>query len=112
MVKRFKLQTGQIIKVDDEDAYLLRGTVWIGQTRKSGHVSVVTASSTARKDLSHVLIDAPAVGSYVIHENRDSLDFTKQNLKCLSRAEFYAYTGQLMREAKRDNADRDRDIDC
>lgn len=89
-MKRFKLQTGHIVKVDDCDAYIMRSKVWVGQTPPSGNVIVHChdAAMKGRVLLSHYVTSAPD-GAYVMHKNGDDLDFTRDNLEVVSRSEFY-----------------------
>ena len=61
-MKKFKLQTGQVITVDDCDAYLLRSYVWHGSTsaRSPGTLAVKRASAGHRQVLlSHEVLGIP-----------------------------------------------------
>ncbi len=96
-MKRFKLQSGHVIKVDDADAYLLRGKVWSGSgMARSLIVSSRCSSMAHRVLLSHYLMGAKD-GDYVRHLNGDQADFTRANLRVTSKAEFYR---QLTAEKK------------
>lgn len=93
-MKRFKLQSGHIVKVDDCDAYIMRGKVWIGQTMPSKHTIVRSTDSSVggARLLSHYLTDAPD-GACVAHRNGDEMDFTRANLEVVARPEFYRRLG-------------------
>ena len=86
-MKRFKLQSGELIKVDDADAYLLRSKVWRVHVVGGGRKQVVTGHSNG-KQLSHV-IGGPASGQVVSFANGDQLDFRRENLIVMDRQKFY-----------------------
>lgn len=100
MTKKFKLQSGHIVTVDDCDAYLLRSYVWRGHVRRrpSGeHVSVVRGDcSTSANFLSHVIL---GLGTDVVvrYRNGDSLDLRRENLEPMSRG---AHTRRLSAEGR------------
>ena len=74
------------VKVDDADAYLLRGTVW--------HVNSASVVRTVLKEkvmLSHAILNPPE-GSFVEHKNGDSYDYRRANLHIVeSRKEHLAW---------------------
>lgn len=88
-MKRFKLQSGHVVTVDDQDAYMLRSKVWLAQTTPKGDI-FITERGRRGGDymLSHKLTDAPS-GAYVRHLDGDPLNCQRANLRVVSREEFY-----------------------
>lgn len=93
-MKRFKLESGHIIKVDDQDAYLLRSQVWRVQTTSKGGQLVQARYRRwgVALMLSHLIMDAPD-GSRVRHLDSDQLNFQRANLQVVTRDEFYRRLG-------------------
>lgn len=88
--KRFKLQCGNIIKVDEQDAYLLRGQVWavnanVVRRPGAGSKSHATVFRADRDLLSHVITNAPN-GSVVRYRDGDSMNLTRANLEVVDKA--------------------------
>ena len=102
-MRRFKLQSGHIIKIDDADAYLMRSYVWNGVTRTPNWVDVRRSarSGFGSSVHSHVMLShelmPPGAGEYVAHRNGDALDFRRANLEVRPRSEMT----RGMRAAKR-----------
>lgn len=86
-MKRFKLQSGHVIKIDDADAYLMRSYVW---NCKGHSVRRHCGSGTQLHGqyvlLTHELMDPPE-GQVVLHLDGDSLNFQRANLEVMSRSE-------------------------
>ena len=107
-MKRFKLQTGQVITVDDRDAYLLRSYVWHGSTsaRSPGTLTVRRASAGHRQVLlSHEVLGVPEGAEvYVIHGNGDLADFRRANLVSLDRDGWKAHMSVTTKARRAENA--------
>lgn len=96
MLKRFRLQTGHVVKVDECDAYLLRIHVFRGYVHK-GRVLVLGQGNTADID-THLSRRIMGPAEVVVHLNGDPLDFTRANLKAMTRSEWGRYSTSKMRE--------------
>ena len=84
-MKKFKLQTGHVVTVDDCDAYLFRSYVWRGSETREGYVEVMKGAGKTER-LSHFLV-GPAE---VVHfRNGNSLDCRRENLQPMTKREFY-----------------------
>lgn len=99
-MKRFKLQTGQTVVVDDCDAYLLRSYVWHGKTNRRGLGLTVARAHAGHTQalLSHEVLGIPqAEEAYVVHANGDVTDFRRANLRRLDREGWRLHMAALTR---------------
>lgn len=102
-MKRFKLQTGHIIKIDDADAYLMRSYVWRGdRVGSNGWIQVrrSTGSGTCCAGQYRTLaaeLMSPAGDQFVAHTNGDPLDFQRANLALKPRSELAKHAGTVGR---------------
>lgn len=88
-MKRFKLETGHIVKVDDCDAHLMRSMVWRANTTKCGIAVYRSQGGVSRggdRRLSAKIIGA---APYIVHLNNDPLDFRRANRKGVTRKEWF-----------------------
>lgn len=86
--KRFKLETGHVITVDEGDAWMLRGRVFKGHTDGRG-VTAVSCNWTRGKEtqLSHMLVAQP--DTYAVRfRNGNDLDFRRDNLEPMTKEEW------------------------
>ena len=102
-MKRFKLETGHVIKVDDCDAYLLRSRVYRAnddKDRPGKHIVSCKGDSAlgAKVYLSHHIAGGPGIKA-VIHKNGDDLDFTRANLVPMTAEQYDVWNGRRMRAA-------------
>lgn len=101
-MKKFRLETGHVITVDDCDAYLLRSTVWVGYTSSSGGGLGVFRKRGAHdttNSLAHYLGSQSGLPC-VIHINGDACDFRRANLKACTREEMHAHVCSVMRATR------------
>jgi len=77
-MKVFKFKTVDhktvYVKIDDADAYLLRGTSWCVNNR-----TVSRTVSKEKRMLSHEILNPPK-GSFIEHKNGDPFDYRRANL--------------------------------
>lgn len=92
MSKRFRLETGHIVTVDETDAWLLRGRVFKAKLHKSSNTMAVSHNWGLGKRcfLSHMI--AAKEDTYAVHFiNGDTLDFRRCNLRPMTYAEWSTY---------------------
>jgi hypothetical protein len=106
-MKKFKLQTGQTITVDDCHAYLLRSYVWNG-SEKAGRGGLTVKRASAGHSqvlLSHEILGIPeGLERYVVHNNGDLTDFRQANLVALDRDGWKAHMSTTMKARRAENA--------
>jgi len=106
-MKRFKLKSGHIIKVDDTDAWLLRSHVFIGFLYYDGtdRVTITKLGKMHSSDehLSHIITGCKSE-EFVLHRNSDQLDFRRTNLEVLPRQAALEKLAKMARATKRLNA--------
>jgi hypothetical protein len=81
-MKRFKLQSGHVIKVDDCDAYLMRAYVWHGtlSNKISGNIRVSHGTNGVSSNWLHYTIKPPSPGKIITFRDGDCLNFCRDNL--------------------------------
>lgn len=77
-MKRFKLQCGAVITIDDCDAYLLRSYVWRSHAGSDGRRYIVRGAHGSRP-LSHTICDITGK-DHVAYANGDTMDLRRSNL--------------------------------
>lgn len=104
-MKRFKLQSGHVIKIDDADAYLMRSYVWNCKDHGNAGLSVRRSCGSGTQLpgqyvlLGHELMSPPG-DHVVLHIDGDYLNFQRANLQVAPRSEMTRRAHQALRRKR------------